>query len=160
MRMSARDLIGLAVSLVICFGAAWLGSQFTTPSIPNWYAALHKPTWTPPNWLFAPVWTLLYLSMAIAAWLVWRKAGFGGAKLALGLFAFQLILNVCWSFFFFSAHRPGLAFAEIVLLWVFIAATLLAFLPLSRIAAWLLAPYLLWVGFAAALNFSIWRLNA
>ena len=155
-----RQAIGLAVSMLICFGAAGLGSLLTTPSIGGWYTALLKPSWTPPNWVFGPVWTALYLAMAIAAWLVWRRAGFAGAKLALALFAAQLILNVCWSAIFFSAHLPGLAFAELVVLWLLILATLVAFWPLSRTAGWLMLPYLLWVAFAGALNYAIWRLNA
>lgn len=157
---SHRQAIGLAVSIAVCFGAAGLGSLLTTPSIEGWYAALLKPSWTPPNWLFGPVWSALYLSMAIAAWLVWRRAGLSGASSALALFAVQLVFNVGWSAIFFWAHRPGLAFAEIALLCLLILATLVAFRPLSRAAAWLMAPYLLWVVFAATLNFSIWRLNA
>jgi len=154
-----RQAIGLAVSIAVCFGAAGVGSMLTTPSIGGWYATLMKPAWTPPNWLFGPVWSLLYLAMSVAAWMVWRRAGFSGARFALALFAAQLVLNVCWSAIFFWAHRPGLAFAEITLLGLLILATMVAFRPLSRTAAGLMAPYLLWVAFAAALNFSIWRLN-
>ena len=157
--MTVRHTIGLAISIVICFGAAWVGSLLTTPSIAGWYAALRKPPWTPPNWLFGPVWSALYLSMAIAAWLVWRKLEVPGAKLALLLFAVQLALNVSWSAIFFAVHRPDFAFAEIILLWLAILATLVVFWPMSRAAAWLMAPYLLWVAFAAALNHAIWRLN-
>lgn len=155
-----RQTIRLAVSIAICFGAAGFGSMLTTPSIRGWYATLAKPAWTPPNWVFGPVWSLLYLAMAVAAWLVWRRVGFPRASSALNLFAVQLVLNVCWSAIFFGAHRPGLAFAEIVLLWLAILATMIAFRPHSRAAAWLMLPYLLWVAYAAALNFSIWRLNA
>jgi translocator protein len=158
--MTPRQGIGLAVSVAICFGAAGLGSLLTTPSLGSWYATLQKPAWTPPNWIFGPMWSALYLAMAIAAWLVWRAAGFSGFKPVLSLFAVQLALNVCWSAIFFTLHRPGLAFAEIVLLWLMILLTVVAFRPLSRTAAWLMAPYLVWVGFAAALNFAIWRLNA
>jgi len=157
--MIPRNAIGLAVSVLICFGAAWLGSLFTTPSIGGWYAILRKPAWTPPNWLFGPVWTALYLSMGVAAWLVWRRMGVSGAKFALTLFALQLILNVCWPAIFFSMHRLGFAFAEIVFLWLMILATLFSFWPVSRAAGWLLTPYLLWVAFAAALNYATWRLN-
>jgi translocator protein len=155
-----RQTIGLAASIAVCFGAAGIGSMLTTPSIGGWYAALARPAWTPPNWVFGPVWSLLYLAMAVAAWLVWRRAGFSGSGLALTLFAAQLAVNVCWSAIFFGAHRPGLAFAEIILLWFLILATMFAFRPLSRAAVWLMAPNLLWVAFAATLNFSIWRLNA
>jgi translocator protein len=155
-----RQTIGLAVSMAVCFGAAGIGSMLTTPSIGGWYATLAQPAWAPPNWLFGPVWSVLYLAIAIAAWLVWRRVGFPRAASALNLFAVQLVLNVCWSAIFFGLHRPGLAFAEILLLWLAILATMVAFRSLSRAAAWLMAPYLLWVAFAAALNFSIWRLNA
>ena len=158
--ITARQAIGLVVSMVICFGAAGLGSLFTRPSIENWYLALHKPPWTPPNWVFGPVWTVLYLGMAIAAWLVWRKAGVSGGKLALTLFAIQLVLNVCWSAIFFAAHMPGYAFAEIVLLWLLILATVGAFWSVSRAAGWMMVPYLIWVAFAGVLNYAIWRLNA
>lgn len=158
--ITSRGVIGLAVAIFICFGAAGLGSLFTTPSTGGWYLTLRKPAWTPPNWVFGPVWSLLYLSMAAAAWLVWRKSGMSGARLALVLFAVQLLFNVSWSAIFFSAHMPGLAFAEIVLLWLMILATIVSFWPVSRTAGWLLVPYLLWVAFAAALNYSIWRLNA
>jgi len=155
-----RQAVGLGVSLVICFGAAGLGSALTTPSINGWYAALRKPTWTPPNWLFGPVWSALYLGMAIAAWLVWRRAGVSAAKIALTLFFLQLFLNVGWSAVFFALHKPGFAFAETVLLWLLILATAASFWPVSRAAGWLMVPYLSWVGFAAALNCAIWRLNA
>jgi tryptophan-rich sensory protein len=155
-----QQTLGLVVSMAVCFGAAGIGSMLTTPSIGGWYATLAKPAWSPPNWVFGPVWSLLYLAMAIAAWLVWRRIGFPRAASALNLFAIQLVLNVCWSAIFFGAHRPGMAFAEILLLWLAILATMVAFRSFSRAAAWLMAPYLLWVAFAAALNFSIWRLNA
>ena len=106
------------------------------------------------------MWTALYLSMAVAAWLVWRRAGFSGARLPLALFALQLILNVSWSAIFFASHMPGGAFAEIILLWLFILATTIAFWPLSKVAGWLMVPYLLWVTYAATLNWGIWRMNA
>ncbi len=151
---------GLGVSLVICFGAAGVGSLLTKPLISGWYSALRKPSWTPPNWLFGPVWSALYLGMAIAAWLVWRGAAVSAAKLALTLFLLQLALNVGWSAIFFTLHRPGFAFAEIVLLWLLILATAASFWPVSRAAGWLMVPYLSWVGSAGALNYAIWRLNA
>lgn len=133
--------------------------MFTNRGLADWYPRLRKPSWNPPAWLFAPVWTLLYLSMAVAAWLVWRRDGFSGAPWALGLFVFQLTLNTIWSFIFFALRRPGLAAIEIVLLWAAIVATLAAFSSVDRTAAILLAPYLAWVSFAAVLNFTIWRLN-
>jgi translocator protein len=151
-----KEWLGLLVSLVTCFAVAGLGSLATTPNIPTWYATLNKPTWTPPNWAFGPVWTVLYGMMAVAVWLVWRKAGW---NMAVTIFAVQLALNLAWSFIFFGFHQPGLAFLEIVMLWLAIAATVLMFFQVSPVAASLLIPYLLWVSYAAALNFAIWRLN-
>lgn len=158
MRTGGRSLIGLVFFLGLCFAIAGVGGFFTNSEIPSWYAALRKPAWTPPDWLFGPVWAALYAAMGVAAWLAWRRGGAGRA--ALWLFFAQLALNLGWSIIFFGLHRPGLAFAEIVLLWAAIAATITAFAPIARAAAWLLVPYLGWVTFAAALNFSIWRLNA
>jgi tryptophan-rich sensory protein len=155
-----RQALGLALSVAICFAAAGVGSLFTRPAIEGWYAALQKPSWTPPNWVFGPVWTVLYLAMATAAWLVWRRAGFAGARLPLTLFALQLVLNLAWTGVFFGLRMPGAAFAEIVLLWLFILVTAIAFWPISRVAAWLMVPYLGWVTYAATLNYGIWRLNA
>lgn len=152
-----NDWISLLVFLAACFAVAVLGSVATSPEIPRWYATLRKPSWTPPNWLFAPVWTALYAMMAIAAWLVWKRAGW---SLALTLFSIQLVLNLVWSFIFFKFHSPPLALIDIVLLWAAIAATIVKFAAVSQIAALLLVPYLIWVTFATALNFSIWRLNS
>jgi benzodiazapine receptor len=157
--VALRSVIGLVVSIGTCFVAAAVGSAFTTAAIPEWYATLSKPTWTPPNWLFAPVWSLLYLSMGVSAWLVWRRAGLAAAAVPLALFVLQLVLNALWSVLFFGLHSPGSAFAEIVLLWAAILATLVAFWRCVPVAGILIAPYLLWVSFAAALNFSIWRMN-
>jgi len=154
-----RQAIGLVVCVAICFAAAGLGSLFTRPAIESWYMLLRKPLWTPPNWVFGPVWSALYLCMAIAAWLVWRGAGFAGARFPLLLFAIQLVFNVTWSGIFFGLRMPGVAFVEIVFLWLFILATTAAFWSFSRVAAWLMTPYLLWVTFAAALNYEFWRLN-
>jgi len=158
--MSAtRAAFGLAVFIAVCFGAAFLGSVFTTGSIPVWYAKLNKPFWTPPNWVFGPVWSALYLMMAFAVWLVWRQAGLAAAALPITLFALQLVLNLAWSGLFFGLHMPGAALAEIVVLWCAILATLLAFWRSTPIAGILLLPYQLWVTFAAILNFAIWRMN-
>jgi benzodiazapine receptor len=157
--VTVRDVAGLLVAVVACFAAAGLGSLATVDAIPTWYAALHKPSWNPPNRVFGPVWTLLYLMMAVAAWLVWRTAGWPAARPALAHFAVQLVLNVGWSVVFFGLHRPGWALVEIVALWGAILATLLLFRPINPLAALLLAPYLLWVSFASVLNFAVWRLN-
>lgn len=146
--------------LLLCFATAWLGALATNPRIADWYAGLHKPAWTPPNWLFGPAWTILYLCMAFAAWLVWRKDGLAGAAGPLALFAVQLALNAAWSWLFFWLRSPALGFADIVPLWLAIAATMVAFWRRSTVAGLLFVPYLCWVSYAAALNFAIWRLNA
>jgi len=154
-----RTVVGLIVFLAICFGAAGVGSALTTPAIGGWYAALKKPSWTPPNWIFGPVWSLLYLMMALAAWLVWRRAGIAPATVALVLFGLQLAFNVAWSALFFALRMPGIAFAEIVVLWALILAAVIAFWRVIPLAGILMAPYLAWVTFAAALNFAVWIIN-
>ena len=148
----------LIVCIVVCLGAAGLGSLWTTPALRPWYARLSKPKWTPPNWLFGPVWTALYLAMAIAAWLIWRKVGLTAAPMR--LFLLQLLLNVAWSAVFFRLRSPGPAFAEIVVMWFAILATAIEFWRVVPTAGWLLLPYLIWVSYATALNYSIWRLNS
>ena len=155
-----KQAIGLAVLIAVCFGAAAAGGAATYPRIEGWYAALTKPSWTPPGWLFGPVWTVLYLGMAVAAWLVWRQKGLSAARGALTLFGVQLGLNVAWSWLFFGLRNPGLGFVDILSLWVAIAATLVAFWWRSVLAGLLFAPYLAWVTFAAVLNYSIWQSNA
>jgi len=154
-----KKVIGLIIWLAISFSAAWFGSQFTINNIENWYSGIIKPSWTPPDYLFGPVWSFLYATMAVAAWLVWEKNGFKRARIALLLFMVQLLLNALWSYIFFGAHLIGLALIDIFLLFIAILATLLAFKRHSRVAAVLLIPYLAWVGFASILNYSIWRLN-
>jgi translocator protein len=152
-----QSWLALIVLIVVCFAVAGLGSMATTPSIPNWYAGLAKPSWTPPSWLFGPVWSFLYLSMAVAAWLVWRK---GNASLPLTFFAVQLAFNLAWSWLFFGLHSPGAAFIDIIFLWAAIATTLIACWRRTMAAGLLFVPYLAWVTFAAMLNFAVWRLNA
>ena len=147
----------LIVCIAVCLGAAALGSLVTTPALRPWYASLSKPRWTPPNWLFGPVWTILFLAMAIAAWLVWGKVGLTAVPMR--LFLLQLLLNIAWSILFFGLRSPGLAFTEIILLWLAILATSIEFWRVVPAAGWLLLPYLTWVSYAAALYFSIWRLN-
>jgi benzodiazapine receptor len=151
--------IGLIISIGVCLGAAGLGAALTVPEINGWYRTIVKPAWNPPDQIFGPVWTTLYIMMAIAAWLVWKPAGLRAAAGPLMLFAVQLVLNIAWSWIFFGLHRPGWAFVEVLILWVAIAATMLAFFQRSRAAGWLLVPYLAWVSFASFLNFTIWRLN-
>lgn len=157
---SKRSLIGLGVALLICFAASLIGSAFTTPNL-AWYATLEKPGFTPPNSVFPVVWTILYAVMAVSAWLVWRRpADAGDKKTALTWFGIQLALNVLWSFAFFQMHSPIAGLAVILWLLIAIVLTMVFFDRVSRVAALLLIPYLLWVGFAAGLNFAIWALNA
>jgi tryptophan-rich sensory protein len=158
--LDGRGLPGLVLALVLCFCAPAIGGLLTRGSVPGWYEEIAKPSWTPPGWLFGPVWTLLYIMMAVAAWLVWLKGGWSGARPALILFGVQLVLNAAWTPIFFGLHKPGLAFAEIVVLWAAIGATLVAFWGVNPVAGLLLVPYWLWVSFASCLNFAIWRLNA
>ena len=151
------SLAGLAGWVLLSFSAGVFGSRFPPG---EWYAALSKPSWNPPGWIFAPVWTTLYLMMGIAAWQVWRRGGFAVQRRPLGLFLAQLLLNAAWSWVFFGCHRPGLALLEILALWVTLLLTLRAFAGVAQTAAWLLAPYLAWVSFATVLNFALWRLNS
>lgn len=153
---TAQGLLGAVVWLAITFGAAAIGARFLPDA---WYKNLNKPPWNPPNWLFAPVWTLLYLLMAAAAWLVWRRDGLGGGLVPLSLYVLQLILNAGWTWLFFGRHRPRGALLDIGVLWAVILATLIAFWRLEPLAGVLLIPYLAWVSFASALNWSIWRRN-
>lgn len=153
------NFVGLAISLLLCFGAAALASLFTVPSIPSWYASLKKPAWTPPSWLFGPVWTILFAMMALAAWLVWIRAGIAGAPAALAVFAVQLLFNVAWSLLFFARRNPGAALVDIALLCLSVGLTALLFARIELLAAYLLLPYLAWVLFAALLNARIWQLN-
>lgn len=157
--MKRENVLSLIIFLVICFAVAGVGSLATRPNITTWYATLNKPSWNPPNSLFGPVWTLLYAMMAVAGWLVWKHAGWQAGRAAMIIFAVQLVLNLAWSFIFFNFHQMGLAFLEIILLWLAIVATIVIFSSVSKVAAVLLIPYLLWVSFAAFLNFTIWRLN-
>ncbi len=147
----------LAVSIVLVMAAASVGGLF---GIGDWYKTLVKPSWNPPNWIFGPVWSMLYLMMAVAAWLVWRKRGTRPVGLALGLYAAQLALNGAWTAIFFGAHRMGWAFAEIALLDALILACAVTFWPVSRTAALMMVPCFAWVSFASFLNFTLWRLNA
>ena len=156
---AAHSIMGLAVCVIVCFGAAGIGSFLTMASIPTWYAALKKPGWVPPNWIFGPVWSALYAMMAVAMWLVWRQGGLATAALPAMIFGVQLALNVAWSAIFFRLHKPGAAFAEIIALWLAILATLILFWRSDVMAGLLMAPYLAWVSFAAVLNYTVWRLN-
>lgn len=154
----SNQVIGLAGWLLLAFAAAAVGA-IASADAGVFYAQLVRPTWAPPGWLFAPVWTVLYALMGIAAWLVWRVHGFKESRTALALFIVQLAANALWSWLFFAWRLGGLAFAEVLLLWCLIAATVVAFRRISGLAAVLMLPYLAWVTFAAVLNFSTWRLN-
>ena len=158
--MSYRSWFMLLFFVLTCFGAATAGSAFTSSSLSTWYAHLRKPALNPPGWTFGLVWSVLYSLMAVSAWLVWRSAGWNGARYALVLFFLQLALNVAWSYLFFGLHSPGAALAEIFILLAAIVGTAIAFLPYSRIAFWLMLPYAAWVSFAIYLNFQIWQLNS
>ena len=153
---SANQWLVLGGFVVVRFAAAALGGVTTAGSVRDWYPTLVKPAWNPPAWIFGPVWTVLYLAMAVAAWLVWRRVGWGAA---LVWFALQLALNATWSPVFFGMHQIGLALVNIVLLWLAIAGTMVAFWKVTPVAGWLFVPYLAWVSFATALNFVLWRLN-
>jgi len=150
----------LLVSLTVCLGAAGIGALFTSQSVDGWYVMLQKPIFTPPNWVFGPVWTTLYIMMGVAFYIVWDKHCPGKQKtLAYFLFAVQLLINIGWSAVFFGLHSTNGAMLVIIGLWAAIAATIQQFRKISTIAAWLLLPYLLWVSFAGLLNYAFWHLN-
>jgi len=151
-----RDILGLTAFVALCFGVSLLGGRATVSALAEWYPALQKPSWTPPGWVFGPAWTLLYPLMAVAGWMAWRE---GRARLGPLLFLLQLALNAAWPWLFFAQRRLDLALVCVAALWVAILGTTVAFWRSSRGAAILLLPYLAWVGFAAALNHAIWRLN-
>ena len=156
-----NKIVKLIVAILICQIAGAIGSVFTYSSIPEWYnIRLQKPTFNPPSWLFGPVWITLYLLMGISAYLIWEKGTKKKeVKNALYTFGIQLALNIMWSLLFFGLRCPLCGFIETILLWFAIALTILKFSRVSKAAALLLLPYILWVTFAAILNFYIWRLN-
>lgn len=182
-----KTLLTFIIFLLIPQFFAFIGAYFTTPAISGWYSTLVKSPLNPPSWVFAPVWTVLFVLMSIAAFLVWRtrmdprireddkkgikddkrvngndtrgKGNDKRVKVALSIFGVQLVLNTLWSILFFGMHSPGAALVEIVILWIAIIATIIAFYQVSKPASYLLLPYILWVSFAAVLNFSIWNLN-
>jgi benzodiazapine receptor len=159
-RIFSIETIRLVGSIVLCLLAGFVGSFATTRKIPGWYATIHRPSFSPPNWLFGPVWTLLYILMGIALYLVWRQGlAARGVKIALLVFSIQLVLNASWSFAFFGAESPLAGLVVIVALWAMIMATIASFAPVSRAAAALLVPYILWVSFATVLNASIYAFN-
>jgi tryptophan-rich sensory protein len=154
-----RDLAALAGFAALCFAVAAAGGAATATSVGTWYAGLAKPAFNPPDWVFGPVWTILYLMIAVAGWRVWRRRGESGAWLALGAWGVQLSLNLSWSLLFFGARMIGAALVEIVVLFVAIVVTAALFWRIERFAGALLVPYAAWVGFATVLNAALWRLN-
>lgn len=155
-RRRRNEYLALGALVIICFAVAAFGAQFAPGT---WYGHIDKPPWTPPNALFGPVWTLLYLLMAVAAWLVWRHRQHRLRVAALTAFAVQLVLNGLWSWIFFGAHEIGWALLDLAALWVALAVTVALFFRISTWAGTLLVPYLAWISFALALNLEIWRLN-
>jgi len=153
---ATRSALALAAWSALSFTAAAMGGFFLPG---EWYARLQKPAWNPPNWIFGPVWTTLYTIRAIATRLVWKRDGFAAQRVALSLFLVQLLFNALWSPLFFGLRHPALAFVDIVLLWLALLGTVVAFWKARPLAGALLLPYLTWVEFASALNFAIWRLN-
>jgi len=160
------DLVKLVASLVVCFLAGAIGSIFTMPAIPTWYATLAKPSFAPPNWLFGPAWTTLYILMAISLYIVWveyDKREFrrrDAIKPALMAFGAQLVLNAVWSFLFFGLKSPLFGLIGIIAVWLAIVVTMIKFWKVSKNATWLLVPYILWVSFATIVNFAVWQLNS
>jgi len=153
---AGSQALALVGWLMLCFAASGTAVFVSTEGC---YAALHKPPWNPPPWIFGPAWSLLYVVMAFAAWLVWRKGGWKRQRQALTFFLIQWLLNALWTPLFFGMHRSGLAFAEIIVLWLVLSVTLRLFWQASKFAGVLLVPYLAWITFAATLNYAIWRMN-
>ena len=154
-----RSFLTFVAFLLAVFAVAAVGGVAGASGVREWYPHLNKPNWNPPEWIFGPVWTFLYVTIAVAGFLAWRHGGLRWAKTAMVLFTLQLILNAAWSWIFFGLHLPGWAFVEIILLWIAIVLTVAAFFRISKPAGLLLLPYLVWTTFAAVLNFSIYRLN-
>jgi len=157
-RSARTTLLGLIGWVALCYAVAGIGGLASVDAA-RFYNGLSRPAWAPPAWLFGPAWALLFTLMALAAWRVWRRAGFAAGGPALLLFIAQLLPNAAWSWLFFAAHTGPYSTLDISILWLMIAATLGAFARIERRAAWLLVPYLLWVSFAFALNVAVWRLN-
>lgn len=154
-----HKILKLAISIAIPLLIGFVGSIFTSMSVDTWYPLLKKPVFNPPNWIFGPVWTLLFILMGLSFYLVWQK-GFGGkALLCIGIFALQLLFNFLWSLFFFGLRNPLLAFVDLTVLWILIWINLLVFFRIVKLSGYLLIPYLAWVTFAGILNYSIYVLN-
>ena len=157
---NSKTLLLLFISIVLCQLAGLIGAIFTFSAIPTWYSTLAKPSFSPPNFIFGPVWTILYTLMGISLFLIWRK-GLRKTKVrkAVKIFMIHLFFNAIWSIIFFGFRNPGVAFVEIVMLWFLIVLTIKRFWKIDKLAAYLLLPYLLWVSFASFLNFTVWKLN-
>lgn len=155
---ATHNILGLVMWFVVVFAISAVGAAASVDA-GTFYGQLEQPAWSPPAWVFGPVWTALYALMAISAWLVWRSGGLRANRTAFVLFFVQLGLNALWSWLFFAWHLGAVALIEVLVLWAFILATLLAFRRVNAAAGYLLLPYLLWVGFAAVLNFTLWRMN-
>ncbi|QQG43187.1 MAG: tryptophan-rich sensory protein [Candidatus Daviesbacteria bacterium] len=155
-----KDILKLILSIGLCLGAGIIGSFFTVSSIPTWYATLNKPSFSPPNWIFGPVWTVLYILMGVSLYLALSGKGKGEREKAVRIFAMQLFLNIAWSVIFFGMRNPILAFVDIVFLWIAIFLTIKSFYKINKLAGNLLIPYLLWVSFASILNLAIVLLNS
>ena len=152
--------VKLVLSLAITVILGLSGGFFSVSEIPGWYAQLQRPSWNPPNWIFPPVWTLLFVMMGISLFLVWKNnVPVGVKKMAIIFFSIQLLLNILWSYVFFKQHAMGWALVEIIILWIAILLTIFAFGKISSLAAWLLVPYISWVSFAAILNYTFWKIN-
>ncbi|GAA3519513.1 tryptophan-rich sensory protein [Aquimarina addita] len=155
-----KKLFRIGITVSTCLLIGFMSSIATQSSISSWYTILKKPTFTPPNWLFAPVWTVLYIMMGVAAGIIWNKGFYHKwVKIALYHFGFQLLLNAAWSIFFFGMRNPLIALLDIIALFILLLFTIKWFKVVNSTAAYLLIPYLIWVAYATALNFSIWQLN-
>ena len=156
--MNTKSILGLVIWLLITFAAAGIGAV-ASANAGEFYGNLSRPGWAPPASLFGPVWSVLYLLIAVAAWLVWKEGGFRGASLALSMMILQLAANALWTWIFFAWHRGALAFVEIIVLWILIVITMILFWRVRPVAGALFVPYLLWVTFASALTYSMWQRN-
>ena len=154
------NAIKLIIAVAIPLAVGGISGFFTATGVESWFQTINKPSWNPPGWIFGPVWTTLYAMMGVALFLVWKSDSSDILKkTAITLFAVQLILNFFWSFIFFDQHQIGWALVEIIVMWIFILLTIFAFGNVSKLAAWLLVPYISWVSFATILNYSIWKMN-
>eukprot|EP00250_Pteridium_aquilinum_P022772 c25685_g1_i1 orf=42-626(+) len=156
LKMELRAIVGLIFAVAFPLSVSFIGAFFSSGGDSDWYKQLKKPPWTPPNWAFPVVWTILYFMMGVASWFIWLHGGFKGQSLPLAVYTFQLLLNFLWTPIFFGLHQVGLALVEILLLWTAIAVTIYLFWHVNSLAAYLLVPYIVWVSLASTINFYIW----